>query len=106
MAKPKRHIFVCTHDRPPGDPRGSCKQRGSEAVLDAMKGELYNNDLMPDVKATRSGCLGGCEQGVVMVVYPDNVWYRKVQVEDVPFLVEDHVMDDEVVERLLMDMGD
>jgi (2Fe-2S) ferredoxin len=106
MAKPTKHIFVCTHERPAGDLRGSCKQAGGAAVLDAMRGELFNNDLMPDIKATKSGCLGGCESGVIVVVYPDNVWYSKVQVEDVVDIIEDHIMDDDVVERLLMDMGE
>lgn len=106
MAKPKKHIFVCTHERPADDWRGSCKTRGGEAVLEALRGELFNSDLMPDVKATKSGCLGGCEHGVMMVVYPDNVWYSKVGVEDIDDIVEDHLIEGDVVERLLMDMGE
>jgi len=42
----------------------------------------------------------------MMVVYPDNVWYSKVQVEDIDDIVEDHLIEGDVVERLLMDMGE
>ena len=106
MAKPKKHIFVCTRERPAGDMRGSCKKAGGARVLDALRGELFNRDLMPDIKATKSGCLGGCESGTIVVVYPDNVWYHQVQVEDIEDIVEDHIIDGDVVERLLMPMGD
>jgi len=100
--KPKKHIFVCTHDRPPGDPRGSCKERGAKAVLDALKGELFENDLLGEVKASGASCLGQCEHGVTAVVYPDATWYAKLQVEDAVDIVEEHLQDDEPVERLLM----
>ena len=100
--KPKQHIFVCTHERPPGDPRGSCKERGAKAVLDALKGELFNKDLLGEVKASGATCLGNCEHGVVAVVYPDATWYRGVQIEDVDDIIEEHIQDGEPVERLLL----
>jgi (2Fe-2S) ferredoxin len=104
--KPKKHIFVCTHDRPPGDPRGSCKERGAKAVLDALKGELFNEDLLEEAKASGSTCLGHCEHGVTAVVYPDATWYRGLTVEDAEDLVQGHFVDDEPVERLVLPDAD
>ncbi len=100
--KPKKHIFVCLHDRPPGDPRGSCKQRGAEGILDALKGELFNKNMLDQVRATGTSCLGNCEHGAVTVTYPEDVWYRGVQAEDVNDIVEEHLTDGEPVERLLL----
>jgi (2Fe-2S) ferredoxin len=101
MAKPTRHIFVCNNDRPPEDKRGCCKARGGVEVVDALKGGLFKRGLKGQLKATRTGCLGGCETGVTVVVYPDNVWYSKVTVGDVDEIIENHLIGGKVVERLL-----
>lgn len=98
--KLRKHIFVCTHERTPGDPRGSCRERGARGVLDSLKGELFNQDLLEEVKATGTTCLGHCEHGVTAVVYPEGVWYRGLQTEDAVDIVEEHILDDEPVERL------
>lgn len=104
--KPKKHLFVCVHERPAGDPRGSCKERGSRQVLDALKGELFNQGILGEVKATGTTCLGHCEHGVTAVVYPEGVWYRQLQVEDVDDILEEHLIDGEPVERLLLSEDD
>jgi len=104
--KPKKHIFVCVHERPAGDPRGSCRERGSRRVLDALKGGLFQHDLLGEIKATGTTCLGHCEHGVTAVVYPEGTWYRKLQVEDVDDIIEEHMLDGEPVARLLLDEAD
>jgi (2Fe-2S) ferredoxin len=96
------HIFVCTNERKEGHPRGSCSQRNSEAVLKAFKKELIVQKLKGDARAQSAGCLDACEQGVVVVVYPENVWYGKVTPEDVPEIVESHFKQGRPVKRLLI----
>lgn len=100
--KPQKHILVCTHERAPGDPRGSCSERGGKRVLDALRGELFSEELLDTTKATATGCLGYCAQGVTAVVYPDMTWYQHVQPEDATDIIEEHILDDEPVERLLI----
>lgn len=98
--KIQKHILVCVHERTPDDPRGSCTERGGRQVLDALRGELFNEDLLETTKATGTGCLGYCAQGVTAVVYPDMTWYRNLQSEDALEIIEEHIIDDTPVERL------
>jgi (2Fe-2S) ferredoxin len=98
------HVFVCTNRRPPDDPRGSCAATGAEAVLAAFKREVAARGLNADggVRANASGCLGTCAQGVSVVVYPAGVWYAHVVPEDVPAIVEQHLVGGAPVARLRM----
>jgi (2Fe-2S) ferredoxin len=98
----ERHVFICTNRRDPANPKGSCAEKGSEAVKERFKKELYERGLKGKVRANAAGCLDQCEHGCSVVVYPEQVWYGKVTVEDVPEIIDRHIMKGEVVERLLM----
>jgi (2Fe-2S) ferredoxin len=97
-----RHVFVCINERAPDHPKGSCKPKGGVDVRDRLKLELKQRGLATVVRANNSGCLDQCERGVSVVVYPEQVWYGGVTVDDVPEIVERHIVRGEVVERLLM----
>ena len=96
-----RHVFVCENDRPPDDPRGCCLARGGAAVREAFRRELKSRDLARTIRANKAGCLDACEHGVTVVVYPEGVWYGGVTVEDVPAIVEEHLVGGRPVERLV-----
>lgn len=98
----KRHVFVCTNQRPDTDPRGSCAPRGGHEVRDRFKSEIKARGVR-GVRANASGCVDQCVSGCVVVVYPDAVWYGKVTPEDVPEIVEKHIIGGEPVERLRID---
>ena len=59
-------------------------------------------NLFDDVRAGTSACLGMCNAGPVMVVYPENVWYQPTKVEDIDEIVQSHFIDGKPVERLLV----
>jgi (2Fe-2S) ferredoxin len=98
----QRHVFVCTNERAPDHPRGSCKLKGSPEVRDALKAELKKRGLSKIISANNAGCLDQCEQGITVVVYPEQVWYGHVTVADVQEIVEKHLIGGEVVTRLLL----
>ncbi|MDQ3366521.1 MAG: (2Fe-2S) ferredoxin domain-containing protein [Myxococcota bacterium] len=98
----QRHVFVCTNERAADHPRGCCKARGGVEVRDRLKSELTKRGLSQTIRANTAGCLDQCEQGVTMVVYPEQVWYGAVTVEDVQEIVEQHLIGGEVVTRLLL----
>ncbi|GAB4563010.1 MAG: hypothetical protein Tsb0020_11820 [Haliangiales bacterium] len=98
----QRHVFVCINERAPGHPRGCCKASGGEEVRTAFKRALAERGLSSVVRANKAGCLDQCEQGVAVVVYPEQVWYGGVTVEDVPELVDRHIVAGEYVTRLMM----
>jgi (2Fe-2S) ferredoxin len=102
MPKPQKHIFVCAQNRPPGHPRGSCAERGCGAVLDEFMHHWQSRDLFAQVMVTPTGCLGPCGYGSSVLVYPDGVMYGQVKVEDVAEIIDRHILNNEVVERLKM----
>ena len=98
----QRHVFVCTNERPADDPRGCCKAKGGVEVRDKMKAELKARGISKLVRANNAGCLDQCAFGVTVVVYPEQVWYGGVTVDDVPEIVDKHLVGGEIVERLLI----
>ena len=98
----KRHVFVCLHERPEGDPRGSCSQKGSPALLKELKAACKTAGL-DDVRVNKAGCLDNCEQGISVVVYPEGVWYGGVSAADIPELVSEHMASGRPVARLRVD---
>jgi len=93
------HLFVCTQQKPEGVP--SCPASGSFAVLGALDREIQARGLNPDTQLTTCGCMGLCDEGPVMVVYPAGVWYRRVQPSDVSEIVATHLGDGKPVDRLI-----
>ena len=98
----QRHVFVCINERSADHPRGCCKAKGGVDVRDRLKSELSKRGLSKTIRANNAGCLDQCEHGVSVVVYPEQVWYGGVTVDDIPEIVEKHLIGGEVVSRLLM----
>jgi (2Fe-2S) ferredoxin len=102
MARPERHVFVCTQNRPPQHPRGSCAgSKGSTALLQAFWAEQQKRQAYDTVAITYSGCLGPCDQGANVLVYPEAVLYSGVTVADVEEIFTLHLEGGEPVQRLL-----
>ncbi len=102
MAKPEQHIFVCMNTRPPGHPKGSCGTSGANDVLRCFQEELENRNLFGKVLLSGSTCLGPCSWGPTVVIYPEGTWYGRLKSDDVPEIIEKHIVNGEPVERLLM----
>lgn len=100
MQKPKYHVFICTSCRINGQQKGYCFSKDAVQIVDAFMEELDSRDLTGDVLVTNTGCFGICSSGPFVVVYPENVWYKEVSVEDVAEIVESHFENGKKVERL------
>ena len=98
----QRHVFVCINERPADNPKGCCKAKNGEAVRDKLKAELAARGLAKIIRANNAGCLDQCAAGVTVVVYPEQVWYGHVTVDDVVELVEKHLIGGEAVTRLML----
>jgi (2Fe-2S) ferredoxin len=98
----QRHVFVCLNERAPDHPRGCCKNSGGEAIHKALKRELTARGIKGLVRANKAGCLDQCEYGATLVVYPEQVWYGGVTVDDVTEIVERHIVGGEYVTRLMV----
>ena len=104
MAAPhlEKHVFICVNRRDPGNPKGSCAEKGSEAVRDEFKRQLHERGVKGRMRANAAGCLDQCARGVTVVIYPEQVWYGGVTAADVPEIVEQHLIGDVPVDRLRM----
>ncbi|VAX19846.1 NAD-reducing hydrogenase subunit HoxF [hydrothermal vent metagenome] len=103
MPKPKYHAFICTNQRPEGHPKGCCYERKSMDVWQKFA-EILNQKQAYDkiqISGVRS-CLGPCQFGPVVIVYPEAVWYGSVQPEDVEEIFESHFENGKPLERLLI----
>ena len=101
MPKPKHHIVVCTNSRPPGHPKLSCGSAGAASLLMAFNIGLMQKGVTPgEVLVSSSSCLGPCEQGPTVVVYPDATWYSKVTEADVATIIDEHIKGGKPVEKL------
>ena len=96
----ERHIFICTNRRDPGNSKGCCASKGAEKVREAFKKAIFDEDLRATMRANAAGCLDQCENGVTVVIYPEQIWYGRVTLQDVPEIVRSHLKDGVPVERL------
>jgi (2Fe-2S) ferredoxin len=98
----QRHLFFCTNDRGTDAERPSCNQCGSTDLRDYAKNRVKKLGLSGQgkVRVNKAGCLDRCEEGPVCVVYPEGVWYTYIDEEDVDEIIDSHIKNGQVVERL------
>jgi (2Fe-2S) ferredoxin len=96
-----RHIFFCLNERPSGE--DSCAQHRAQAGFERCKAQVKAAGLSGpgQVRVNKAGCLDRCAGGPVAVVYPEAVWYTYVDEADIDEIVERHLRQGQVVERLL-----
>ena len=102
MPRPTRHLLICSNNRGPGHPRGSCGEKGGEKLAGLMKDLIRENGLKDTVLVSQTGCLKHCSLGVTAAVYPENVWYQGVNEADLEEICESHLKAGTPVTRLLM----
>ena len=96
----QKHVFICMNQREDGRPR--CHDRGAQAAQKHAKQRIKQLDLngQGKVRINQSGCLDRCEEGPVLVVYPEGVWYTYVDTSDIDEIIDSHLVGGVVVERL------
>jgi len=95
----ERHIFCCGNERPAGHPRGCCKEKGGVELRNYMKARISELKI-ENTRVNMAGCLDRCELGAVMVIYPEGVWYTYATKDDIDEIVDSHIKDGKIVERL------
>ncbi|WP_334303775.1 NADH-quinone oxidoreductase subunit NuoF [Vallitalea sp.] len=89
----KHHILVCSGT--------GCTSSDSQVILKKMEREIKKRHLGDKVKVFKTGCFGFCKLGPIIVVHPDRTFYCRVKPEDVDNILEEHIENNEVVEKLL-----
>lgn len=93
------HIFSCTNKRPDDHPRGCCGTKGGEALRQYWREKLKAAGL-DNARANASGCLDQCENGPVVVIYPEGIWYRAATTQDIDRIIAEHLVGGKVVADL------
>ncbi|MBP3436676.1 MAG: NADH-quinone oxidoreductase subunit NuoF [Clostridia bacterium] len=88
-----RHVLICTGT--------GCTSSKSLKIAEALEAALKENGLEKDVQIVKTGCFGLCALGPIMIVYPEGTFYSRVEVEDVPEIVEKHLVNNQIVSRLV-----
>ncbi|OQW86233.1 MAG: 2Fe-2S ferredoxin [Rhodoferax ferrireducens] len=97
----QRHIFFCTNERTNGE--GCCAQHDALAAFEHCKTQVKAAGLSGpgQVRVNKAGCLDRCAAGPVAVVYPEAIWYSYLDNSDIDEIVESHLKNGQVVQRLL-----
>ncbi len=98
----ERHIFFCLNERLNGE--NCCAQHGAKQAFDHCKRQVKAQGLAGPgkVRVNKAGCLDRCAGAPVAVVYPDGVWYSYVDNDDIDEIIESHLKNGRVVERLVL----
>lgn len=78
-----------------------CTSSGSMDIKKALEDELKKRGIDKEVEVIRTGCFGLCALGPVVIVYPEGAFYSRVKVEDIPELVEEHLIKGRILKRLV-----
>jgi (2Fe-2S) ferredoxin len=100
MSYYEHHVFFCCNQREAG--AACCNNHGAQQMRDYAKAKVKTLGLSGKgkVRVNQAGCLDRCEEGPVIVVYPEEVWYTYVDHEDIDEIIEEHLIQGRVVERL------
>ena len=93
--KYRYHVLVCGGT--------GCTSSGSQRIREKLAEELAKQGIENDVNVIKTGCFGLCALGPIMIVYPEGAFYSMVKEEDIPEIVEEHLVNGKVVTRLLYD---
>ena len=89
----RSHVLICGGT--------GCTSSGSAAIEKALVSEIEKNGLKEEVQVVKTGCFGLCALGPIMIVYPEGTFYSMVKVEDIPEIVEEHLLKGRIVTRLV-----
>ena len=89
----RSHVLICGGT--------GCTSSGSQALFTKLEGELQAKGLENEIKIVQTGCFGLCALGPIMIVYPEGTFYSRVTPEDIPEIVEEHLLKGRIVDRLV-----
>tara|TARA_E500000178_G_C16708943_1_gene611806 strand:- start:201 stop:509 length:309 start_codon:yes stop_codon:yes gene_type:complete len=96
----EKHIFFCLNDR--GKDQTCCNNVGATSLQKYAKDRLkkIKTASKHKIRVNRAGCLSRCDEGPVLVIYPEGIWYQYIDQSDIDEIIESHVIGNKVVKRL------
>ncbi|MDP3620713.1 MAG: (2Fe-2S) ferredoxin domain-containing protein [Polynucleobacter sp.] len=98
----KHHLFFCLNERANGE--NCCAQHNAFELFTYAKNRVKELGLSGTgkIRVNKAGCLDACNQGPVLVIYPEGVWYTFIDTEDVEEIIQSHLIQGKPVQRLLL----
>jgi (2Fe-2S) ferredoxin len=96
-----KHVFFCTNQRKDGS--DCCNNHGAQMARDYVKDKVKELEISArgnTIRINSAGCLDRCDDGPVLVIYPEGVWYTFVDNSDLDEIIEEHLKHGRIVERL------
>ncbi len=102
----KHHVFFCTNQREAG--KACCENFNASSLRQYAKQRIKSLGLsgQGQVRVNTAGCLDRCDEGPVIVVYPEAVWYSYIDRSDIDEIIEEHLIGGRIVERLRLPDGE
>ncbi len=89
----RSHVLVCGGT--------GCTSSGSERIIESLEQNINKAGIKDEIKVIKTGCFGLCALGPIMIVYPEGAFYSMVSVDDIPEIVDEHLLKGRIVKRLL-----
>jgi sirohydrochlorin cobaltochelatase len=89
----RKHVLVCGN--------ADCASRGSISLIGTLRRLVKSHGHEQSIRITKTACMGRCGEGPAVAIYPDGIWYRSVNADDAAELVQQHLMNDKLVARLV-----
>jgi (2Fe-2S) ferredoxin len=96
-----KHVFFCTNQRAPGEV--CCNNCGAQKMRDYVKNKIKALGISTEANRIRinsAGCMDRCDDGPVLVIYPEGVWYTYVDENDLDEIITEHLQHGRIVDRL------
>ena len=96
-----KHVFFCTNQREDGE--DCCGNHGAQKARDYVKNKVKELDISSrqnNIRINTAGCMKRCDEGPVVEVYPEGIWYTFKDERDLDEIIEEHLKNGRVVERL------
>ncbi|MBI1206138.1 MAG: (2Fe-2S) ferredoxin domain-containing protein [Azospirillum sp.] len=97
----RHHVFCCSNQRPPDNPRGCCASKDAQKLRNHMKARIKALKL-EGIRINDAGCLDRCEFGPTLVIYPEGIWYGCRTTADIDEVVQTHLVEGGRVARLML----
>jgi (2Fe-2S) ferredoxin len=98
----EQHVFFCLNQREESEGRPCCFGKGAQKAQEHAKKRIKELGMngQGKIRINKAGCLDRCEEGPVMVVYPQGTWYTYIDTQDIDEIIDEHLVGGKTVERL------
>ena len=96
----EKHVFFCLNER--GGNQPCCNSFGASSLQKYAKDRLkkLKASSKKKIRINRAGCMSRCDEGPVLVIYPEGIWYQYIDKLDIDEIIESHIIGNKVVKRL------